>query len=330
MSFFGSTDFNLQIQRGVIPGFSAISKFGENPDIDSASGFETVWDAGGVYVPPTTARIHDVASDNAADTGTILSSGTATGGSLTTLEDTGATFIADGVSFGDIVLNDNKTEIGLVTSITSETIVSIAGSMRSPWTGSFGSSIITGDSYRIVTNASTGGSILTIEGLDVNRFLQDEFVALNGITPVSTAKSYARQFRARIFGPNTSGAIGTVASTAQTDGTISTQVINGNNQSLMAVFSIPVGKTGYMTKWWAALSNKISSVSTVRLRAGSLAGIGYILQTRSLSSDGSSSFDYSPLTPLKLVGGVDIWVEADAGTNNLGVASGFDLTLEDD
>ena len=68
MSFFGNTDFALEVVKGNVPGHSFINKFGRNPDIDTGSDPEDVWDVGGIWVAPTTARIHDIASTSASDT----------------------------------------------------------------------------------------------------------------------------------------------------------------------------------------------------------------------------------------------------------------------
>ena len=58
---------SLEIARGLVSGQSAISKFGRNLDVDT--GAEDVWDQGGTWVPPTQARLHDIASTQASDDG---------------------------------------------------------------------------------------------------------------------------------------------------------------------------------------------------------------------------------------------------------------------
>lgn len=66
-------DFFYLLARGFIPGASPLHKFGQNPDIDTGTVPEDVWDVGGIWVPPTTARVHDLVStsvnDAAAGTG---------------------------------------------------------------------------------------------------------------------------------------------------------------------------------------------------------------------------------------------------------------------
>jgi hypothetical protein len=65
--FVIATDLNLEIAKGNISDHLPVEKFGRNPDVDSAA-VEDVWDGGGVWVPPTVARVHDLASTNNNDT----------------------------------------------------------------------------------------------------------------------------------------------------------------------------------------------------------------------------------------------------------------------
>ena len=54
--------------RGKVPGYSIVHKFGRNPQIDTGTDPEDIWDGGGVWVAPTTARIHQIASTDGNDT----------------------------------------------------------------------------------------------------------------------------------------------------------------------------------------------------------------------------------------------------------------------
>lgn len=321
-------DYFHEVAAGRVPGSSVVLKFGENPDIDTGA-FEDIWDAGGGYVPPTQARIHDVVSTSALDAGTTLSNGSATGGSLTTLLDTGATFVTDGVAVNDIVLNDTNIQIGLVTTVTSETELEFIANMRDPNSGIDGDSFESSHDYRVVTNASTGVSLVHIQGIGVNRLLLEEFVVMNGTSNVATSNTFFRQFKMRVFGSGTTSAVGTITSTAQTDLTISCQVVNGNNQTLMAIYTVPLDKIGYIKHWWGSLSGKTNANSTMILRAGTLDALGYIVQTRSIRASGDSDFDYIPAADIQVPGGSDIWVEGDTDTNNTSISSGFDIILED-
>jgi len=266
-----------------------------------------------------------VASSLAADAGTVIASGTATGGSVTSLVDITAPF--GSVNVNDAVLNDTNVEIGFVTAVTSTSELALVRSMRDPDSGVPGKPNKIGDAYRIVRDSSTGTSIFHIQGLNAFFLDQSEFVVTNGLVLVATAKSYIRQHRARVFSSAAVNALGTITSTAVTDGTVSLQVINGNNQTLMAVYTIPSNRTGMLVRWWGSMSKKQSASSVVNLRAGQLDKIGYIVQNRSVKSNGSSAFDHRFDVPILFPGGSDMWIEADSDTNDIGIAGGFDIVL---
>ena len=320
-------DYYLELAKGNIPRHSAIAKFGEKPNI--VTGFETIWDGPGVYVPPSQARFHNIASDLAVDAGDLISSGTATGGSVTSLIDSSGTFETDNVAVEDLILNDEKVELGEVSSVVSETEIQIVRSMRDPESGLDGEGHENGDAYRIVRDASTGVSVLHIIGLNLFFREQREFVLLNGLLDVVTAKSYVRQYRGRVFASDAANAVGTITSTTigETIETISLQVIDGNNQTLMAVYTIPGNLMGLVTRWWGSMSKKQSATSVVKLRVGQLDHLGYIEQVRAIRSTGSSAFDHEFKVATLLPGGSDIWMEADADAASVGVSGGFDVVL---
>jgi len=321
----------LEVSKGNVPGHSSLNKFGDNPDIDITSGFEDIWDGGGIYVPPTFPQLHDVVSTAAGDTGTVISAGTAseTAVDWEDLIDSTATFISDGVLVGDTVLNDTGMELGSINSIISETQLHVGAGFRDPTTAELGNGFTVGQSYRVVNSAGLGAATIYIQGLSQFFTEQSEFVVMNGLTPVSTVGLYARQFRARVFGNVGVGALGLITSTAATDLTVSCQVMGTANQSLMAIYTVPINKDAYIYQWWGSLSKKQAGSSNLILRGGFKSGFGYIQQSRSLNSTGSSAFNYLPVTPIRLGPGLDIWVEADSDSNNMGISSGFDLILVD-
>ena len=65
----------LDIAKGNTDDF--IQKFGCNLDLDSGIA-EDIWDAGGLWVPPTTARLHDVVSTDINDDGAPAGTGART------------------------------------------------------------------------------------------------------------------------------------------------------------------------------------------------------------------------------------------------------------
>ena len=66
MTYFGTTNFDVELARGRITDMTEINKFGRNQDIDTTE--EDVWDAGGIYNWSTSADITNIVSSSAGDT----------------------------------------------------------------------------------------------------------------------------------------------------------------------------------------------------------------------------------------------------------------------
>lgn len=76
-------DYALEVARGNIPGVAALHKFGTNTEIDSGVTAD-IWDGGYtvassgdslIWVPPTTARIHQIVSSSVNDDGAPMGTG---------------------------------------------------------------------------------------------------------------------------------------------------------------------------------------------------------------------------------------------------------------
>ena len=72
MSFLGQRDFGLEVSLGNVPDYLGVFKFGQALDCDSGVPTD-VWDGADgttstdLWVPPTTARLHDLVSSSASD-----------------------------------------------------------------------------------------------------------------------------------------------------------------------------------------------------------------------------------------------------------------------
>jgi hypothetical protein len=65
----GPTEFFFQVTKGAVLKHKLVHKFGMNPDIDTASGYETIWGGGGDYTGfSAAAQTVDVSSSSTADT----------------------------------------------------------------------------------------------------------------------------------------------------------------------------------------------------------------------------------------------------------------------
>jgi len=70
MAFTPTRDFLFEVAQGNVPGMAILHKFGENPDIDSAGGYEDIWGGGGHYTgqDATAAETLELFSSDANDT----------------------------------------------------------------------------------------------------------------------------------------------------------------------------------------------------------------------------------------------------------------------
>jgi hypothetical protein len=65
-----SQEFVLNVSMGLFPGYSVVDKFGENPEIDTTTTPEDIWEGGGLYSydADDTAPIVSLISSDAGDT----------------------------------------------------------------------------------------------------------------------------------------------------------------------------------------------------------------------------------------------------------------------
>jgi len=115
------------------------------------------------------------------------------------------------------------------------------------------------------TSGGTGARTVLVSGLDANYYEISEIVTLSGQTPVNTVNSYIRMFRAFVV---TAGSGGTAAGTIYVgDGTVTAgvpatvyaEIVLGENQTTMALWTVPAGYTAYISAGtFSAASNNVS------------------------------------------------------------------------
>lgn len=243
---------NFDIPEGTRPRVSSVNKFGRNPDIDTGSDPEDIWDGGGLWIAPTQARTHDIASSSAND-----------------------------------------------------------------------------------TSAGTGMRTLRIEGLDSNWEEQTEDITLNGTSNVVTSNTYTRIFRmyGLTWGSGQQNA-GDITATAQTDGTVTAQISTGNNQSLMAIYTVPANRTAYMVLWYGSINRQGGTGGAmadiqILTRSADQSNAGWRVKHFSgLAVDGTSNYLHKYEPPKKLTEKTDILVRClEVTDNNTDVSAGFDLVI---
>jgi len=327
-SYLDSMNPALNIARGKERGVSHVNKFGENHIIDSDTTPEDIWSAGGVYVPPTANRTHQVKSSSVEDKGTLISTGTITSNEASTLIDSTATFVTDSVSVGDIVVDDTDQDHSIVLSIDSETQLTVE-----PWHHS--EETKAGDTYRVATSAGTGAVFTHIkQGYQKDGTAITEFILMNGTTNVPTVSTYYRITRSHIHGAGSNGTnTGTITITADTDTTVTAEIAADHGQTMMAFIHVPYGKTAYVTNYYVTVyrGTKIANAMVQMQLLSNLWGNDGITIEHSAGVGASGGGFLKSFEPHKRVSqGTDIWLRCSACTDNgTEISAGLDVIFVD-
>ena len=272
-----SMTYLQDIGEGNATGHTAWSKIGFTPTMNTTDS--DVWSAAGLYVFPTAATPMAVIG-GANDDGTpALYAGTSTGGSTTSLIDTGKNFTTPtSVVAGDcIVLEAAGTtpEWGYVTSLTSTDQLNVANGFSSGGTGS-------GRTYSVIRKAlSTGAQAVKIEYLDATYASKSEIVILNGAAEVNLVGSPFRINSLRIIATGTGNAAGSALSLkAQTPtATIYSYITAGFTRARNSVYTVPTGKTLFVAQFsaaWATTGNANKEYARIYTRANIEPSTGFL------------------------------------------------------
>ena len=176
--------------------------------------------------------------------------------------------------------------------------------------------------------AGTGARTLRIQGLDGSYNLVEETVDMDGTTTVTTTQTFLRVFRMSVETAGSSGNNeGTITVTYTGGSDVAATITAGNGQTLMTLYTIPAGYTGYL------LSMNISSGKDQEMefkfiqRDNSVANAGF--QTKQfLEVRGGQTtviFNAINIIPQKS----DIYISGKASSTSSASAS-FDLLLVQD
>ena len=180
---------------------------------------------------------------------------------------------------------------------------------------------ITTPSTVAVTSTANAGATVEVQGLDENYLEAVEEITIGG--PASQTQ-FIRVFRAKLVDEiNTAH----VAITRTSDSVVVAQIRENNGQTLMAVYTIPAGKTGYLTKFQGTM-DKVNAPVKFKLFARPYNnGSAYNLKGQFGSQGGNPvTYDYS--VPLKFEEKTDLKADVDTG-GTVGCGAIFDIILVD-
>lgn len=188
-----NADFGTEISRDLYTSYNININSGRvtNVDIETTPTDileDRIDDGTGVYTGFNATQNQElrVRSGSNEDKGSLITTGIATGGSNTSLIDTNATFIDDGVSVGDLVINDAKSMHGVITEVVNQTEVTVFKMVDETNSNISNAS---GNVYRIASSVDNGAAVIKVIDILDEEFVKqpDFYVILNGKTPVITS-----------------------------------------------------------------------------------------------------------------------------------------------
>jgi hypothetical protein len=187
----------------------------------------------------------------------------------------------------------------------------------------------------ISSSSNADDQEVEIQGLDLNHELNTQYVTLNGQTRVALETNLIRVFRVK--NANNSDFAGHVIAYVNTaisggvpiaTGNIRAVVQQDNNQTEMAVYTIPDGKTGYMRSWYASTSGaRQGSSHVIKLRARPYGGVFQLKHKTSIIESGTSYVQHGYVEPEVFQPRTDIEMRANSDVNAGNVSAGFDIVL---
>ena len=318
-------DFSREVALGTVSNYNQNTKFGRNPEVDTGTPAD-IWGGGrntlGLHsytgFNATANENLSTASSSVSDVGALVSSGTVTTSDLNNVIDSSATFISDGVSVGDIVLNDTRGTYGYVTAIPSETQLTVF-TMISTSTGRYDN--ILGNTYRVATASSTGAAVIRVQRILNSDYEPqiNKFVILNGTSTVSTIVDAYRCSRVRVLLAGSAGYnVGEITiRQAVTTANIFCVITATENQTLICCDTVPEDTIVLIESILCqmAISGGGAASGVVSFRTRPKGGVFNTVRVYDLSSNGGSVND-SEVGGIALQQGTDFKMSVDSTSAN--------------
>lgn len=185
-----------------------------------------------------------------------------------------------------------------------------------------------GEVMEIVSTSGSDTQDVVVQGLDENFIDKTWTGTLTGSTAVNIG-TWTRIFRA--YNDGDANFVGDITINQVGGSTDYLKILDGNNQTLMAIYTIPADKVGYLTRYSLSAQNEQSSSSihfTAQIRSREF---GKVFRVREIVSFGTSHDTERVLQfPTKLQPKTDIIFNVvNSDGNNGSVNADFDVALHD-
>ena len=174
-------------------------------------------------------------------------------------------------------------------------------------------------------NASDSGKSIVLIGLDNDYLELTETVTVSSSGATTTTQSFKRIFRAYVTNGSATN-VGDIV--VQKDGTTVATIKAGKAQTLMAVYTVPAGKTGYMLKGVATCQAGADATVDmfVRYFGQDSFRVGHTFEVS--GTGGEYLYDFG--VPVKIPAKSDIDIRCSVRSNNARVTAAFDMILDED
>lgn len=182
------------------------------------------------------------------------------------------------------------------------------------------------------TSGGTGARTLILYGIDGDYNEISETITLNGQTNVATSKSYLRLYRAKVLtagsGATAEGDIyvGYGTNTAGVPATPLIKIVTGENQTLMACWTVPAGYTGYL--YSCTFSSGSETGQKYMIARLEVKEYGSVWQTKEKGTFSTANLVFSRDIPLQIPEKSDIRLTAQTSSGTFDVSGVFALVYE--
>ena len=235
------------------------------------------------------------------------------------------------VAKGDFTGYSSLSKFGYNPSIGSTAYESIwEGSNAYPWQ-TVADQLEVLSSSADDTSAGTGARTVELQGLDSSWNVLTETVIMNGTSAVTTTGSFLRIFRARVVTAGTSlRNEGDITIRDQDTSTTRALITNGATsamgQTLMAVYTIPAGKTGYVVNINFSSAKDLEQEYRLMARDNTVANAAWNVKEFITGRGGFSDFAKRGINKYTEKTDLDLQAISSATSS---VAGGFELILID-
>lgn len=169
-------------------------------------------------------------------------------------------------------------------------------------------------------DSSDDGAVINIQGLDANYLPIEEDITIGGS---AGTQLFFRVYRALVKVPATGQSTNVGKIEIQINGASRAEILEGNGQTLMAVYTVPAGKTGYLMKLQASPSKNTDVLFKLVIREENGAFL-----TKGMFGTFGVPVTYDYPVPLRFPEKTDIEIQGKAG-NTCAASVLFDVILVD-